>query len=246
MNNICSYVGAQVRYFRKLRGITLKELSKTIDKSISTISKYESGSIPIDIHTLQQVADALKVTLEQLIPSIHETRQTTSTRTTRPLDEKHFFNQSDVFYVYYNLNSNQKADSKGISVNVIEITRKPDGQDEVVFYNECTTPNTNYRNCIYVYKGNVRYHDFVVYFILENVFHKGSFDYICAKVPFNNINTTTGLYTGLSESIRNPSATKVIISTTPLELTDELASRLLISDKETIYDIKHKNSLVIK
>lgn len=244
MSNICIHVGNQIRYFRKLRGILLKEFSLLLNKSISTISKYENGFISVDIQTLEKIAHILGVTLEQLLPFATPT----VTREALPLDnKKNFFQQTDVFYMYYYLEPNNKSHAKGISVNVIEISRNENGlDDEVTLYNECTSPEVNYRNCLYVYHGKVRYYDFVVYFLLENAFHPGSFDYICAKVPFNNTGTTSGLYTGLSESIRNPCATKVLFSTVPLELTDELAFRLMISDKETIYGLKHNNSLIIR
>lgn len=68
MSNICIHVGNQIRYFRKLRGISLKEFSLLLNKSISTISKYENGSISVDIQTLEKIAHILGVTLEQLLP----------------------------------------------------------------------------------------------------------------------------------------------------------------------------------
>ena len=163
MSNICIHVGNQIRYFRKLRGISLKEFSLLLNKSISTISKYENESISVDIQTLEKIAHILGVTLEQLLPFATPT----ITREALPPDnKKNFFQQTDVFYMYYYLEPNNKSHAKGISVNVIEISRNENGlDDEVTLYNECTSPEVNYRNCLYVYHGKVRYYDFVVYFL---------------------------------------------------------------------------------
>lgn len=246
MKNICRHVGSQIRFFRKLRGFTLKEFAAQLNKSVSTLSKYESGDISIDIFTLSEIARTLEVTIEQLLPTDYIDTSDQADDSLFSLDNRHFFAQKDMFYMYYPFSSNRKAPNKGITVNVIEIKRNKDAPDEIYLYSDCEMPESNYRKSKYVYHGNVFYYDFVVYFLLENVYHAGCWDYICAKVPFKHTYTTTGLYTGLSESLRNPSVTKVIISTTLLEPTDELYRELDIADKDTFYDLKHRNSLIIR
>ena len=47
-------VGEKIRNFRKVRKLTLESLSETIHKSVSTLSKYEKGEIPIDVETLMR------------------------------------------------------------------------------------------------------------------------------------------------------------------------------------------------
>lgn len=67
MNEINTQIGNRIRNFRKMKKITLNELSAIIHKSKSTISKYEKGEISIDITTLYEIADALEIYIEQLI-----------------------------------------------------------------------------------------------------------------------------------------------------------------------------------
>lgn len=246
MNNICCHVGSQIRFFRKLRGFTLKDFAAQLNKSVSTISKYESGDISIDVITLSEVAAALEVTIEQLLPPNYIDTSIKSKDSIYSLDNRHFFAQKNIYYMYYSFTSSRKSQNKGITVSVIEIRRNRNAPDEAFLYSDCETPEVNYRKSKYVYHGNILYYDFVVYFFLENVYHESCWDYICAKVPFKHTDTTTGLYTGLSESLRNPGVTKVIISTTLLEPTEELLKELDITEKDTIYDLKHRNSLIIR
>ena len=54
-----------------------------------------------------------------------------------------------------------------------------------------------------------------------------------------------GLLSALSQSLRNPYATKVIFSLTPLEQNEKLKEWLRIADKESYSEIKRTNSLVV-
>lgn len=246
MNNISQHVGAQIRYFRKLRGYSLSDFASRINKSTSTLSKYESGSISIDIMTLSDVASALDVTLAQLLPPSYETKPLTERDANPNRYSKNFFSSQDIYYVYYYFPLERNSANKGLSISVIEITRKNDEPDEVYFYNECQEPNKNYKNCKYVFHGSMLCYDFIAYFMLENVFHVGCHDYICAKVPFTQSSTTTGLYVGISQSLRNPAATKVIVSKSLLNITDETLNELMLNNKEINYDLKKRNTLLIR
>ena len=64
---ISEEVGKRIHNFRKMRKMTLKEVSDRVCKSISTLSKYEKGEIAVDIETLYDLADALQVHVEQLL-----------------------------------------------------------------------------------------------------------------------------------------------------------------------------------
>lgn len=246
MQNICKHIGAQIRYYRKLRGYTLCEFASMINKSISTLSKYESGTISIDIVTLSEIADFLEVTIEQLLPLSRTNTPGAENGFGSALDSRHFFAHQDLYYMYFFFSPNRSSPNKGVTTNAIEIRRNENGPDEAYLYSECSEPETNYKRCKFVYHGTVLYYDFIVYFLLENVYHMGCHDYICAKVPFTHTNTTTGLYTGVSETLRNPAATKVIISKSLMNITDDVVKELTLNDKDTYYDFKRRNALVIR
>lgn len=142
MKNICRHVGSQIRFFRKLRGFTLKEFAAQLNKSVSTLSKYESGDISIDIFTLSEIARTLEVTIEQLLPTDYIDTSDQADDSLFSLDNRHFFAQKDIFYMYYSFSSNRKAPNKGITVNVIEIKRNKDAPDEIYLYNDCEMPES--------------------------------------------------------------------------------------------------------
>lgn len=77
--NITREVGSRIRYARKSRGMSMDELAQAIYKTRSAISKYENGQISVDIATLYDIANALKVTSMICCTAIHRilTRSTT-------------------------------------------------------------------------------------------------------------------------------------------------------------------------
>ena len=56
MSEISSYVGAQVRRYRKACGMTIQQLADQIHKSRATVCKYENGEIVLDVETLYAVS----------------------------------------------------------------------------------------------------------------------------------------------------------------------------------------------
>lgn len=68
-NDVSKYVGAQIRKFRKAKGMTQKELGFRIGVAHNTISGYESGSNEPDQNILFAIADVLGVSVNDLFPS---------------------------------------------------------------------------------------------------------------------------------------------------------------------------------
>ena len=56
-----------IKKYRKNRGLTIAQFSEMISKSSATVSKYENGTIAIDIDTLLDISDALEIDLINLI-----------------------------------------------------------------------------------------------------------------------------------------------------------------------------------
>ena len=66
MDTFSNHVGKRIKHFRKKQQMTIEELSDKICKSKSTVSKYESGQISIDVDTLSDIAKVLNVRVYQL------------------------------------------------------------------------------------------------------------------------------------------------------------------------------------
>ena len=67
LSNINIEIGKKIKNIRKSKNMTIQELANSINKSKSTVSKYENGDISIDIQTLYEISNALNVHVEQLL-----------------------------------------------------------------------------------------------------------------------------------------------------------------------------------
>ena len=61
MGSFSYHVGQRIKKYRKSRGYTIEQFSAMINKSKATVSKYENGTITIDVETLYDVARALDI-----------------------------------------------------------------------------------------------------------------------------------------------------------------------------------------
>ena len=86
MGSFSYHVGQRIKKYRKSRGYTIEQFSAMINKSKATLSKYENGTITIDIETLYDIAQALNIDLKCFIdyqpPVFHQ--------------EQHFWQQSSL------------------------------------------------------------------------------------------------------------------------------------------------------
>ena len=60
-------LGEKIRNYRISQGMTQSDLAIVVEKDISTISKIETNSANPSLQTLLQIAQALKVTVQDLI-----------------------------------------------------------------------------------------------------------------------------------------------------------------------------------
>jgi transcriptional regulator with XRE-family HTH domain len=74
--DIIKQIAQEIRRIRKSKGITLKELSEDTELSISFLSQIERGISSMTITSLKKIADALGVTMQDLV-SIEENQQFT-------------------------------------------------------------------------------------------------------------------------------------------------------------------------
>lgn len=92
---IKEHVGLRIHLYRKQQNLTLEQLAFLLDKSISTVSKYETGKISIDIETLYAISKILHVSIEQLI-DYHVDEK----RVAQDLATSGFFTQKKKYWMY--------------------------------------------------------------------------------------------------------------------------------------------------
>ena len=73
MSREISHIGKNLKKLRKQKGLSQDRLSKLADVSYNTVIKLESGGITNPtIETLQKIAKALKVSVDDLIKDNYE------------------------------------------------------------------------------------------------------------------------------------------------------------------------------
>lgn len=234
--NVASHVGSRIRLYRKQKGMTIEQLSSQLHVGNSTISKYENGKIAIDITTLFEIANILEVNINQLVDYHGEDRAKTS-----QVSLENFFKRNNVFYLYQ-----YWGRDKSVYVSAIELIPDPSSEDtdNAIMYYECNDPE-NYTNCTYLYNGKITYSDSFTHILFDNLYNTSDRVCITAKTPFAMQGSTTGIMTAISQSIRNPYAVKIIISSEPLPIDDNLIEKLIAYDKESINELKRSNAFVI-
>ncbi|WP_300416240.1 helix-turn-helix transcriptional regulator [uncultured Oscillibacter sp.] len=230
MSDICIEIGKRIRYFRQNRKMTLQELSAAVYKSRATVSKYESGTISMDIDTLYALADALHVRVEQLLYS-KEPMDAVPQREIRPA----FFQGLNRFYSYH-YDGRDHCVSKSvfdvfsqIGVNRYKIAMYMNYKDL-----------EHYQRAENIYWGYIEHFDALSIIELTHQDTPTEKASIQILASFLDAETKWGLWNGVSSRPLMPVAVKFLFSKKPLAVDAELNRRLKIS-KEDIRRMKYYN-----
>lgn len=157
MSEISQQIGSRIRTFRKNRNLTLEELSNHIHKAKSTISKYETGKIAVDVETLYEIADALGIHVEQLLWC--PPRRTAISASDSPA----FFSGASQFYSYvYDGRANQL-----IRCVLDVLSEVEEGQYKLMMYMNFRDYE-NYQKCENTYWGYMEHYDAITNIQLTN------------------------------------------------------------------------------
>ena len=158
MPDINTEIGKLIRGARKKRGMTLNELAEVICKSQSTVSKYEKGEITVDIATLYDIADALRVHVEQLLYVRPE-----RTELRAPGNNPAFFTDTSQFYSYL-----FDGRSNSLMRCVFDVLSKTDERKYKIMMYMNFEDFDNYKNCENTYWGYIEHYDAVTNIALTN------------------------------------------------------------------------------
>lgn len=215
-------IGSRIHFFRKLKGFTLDDLSAKINKHKSTLSKYESGQITVDIESLKEIADALEINITQIIESGDSTRLASL-----PLSPHNPFYNTPVIYLYY-----YDGRSSRVVNSVLCLSANQDGDEVRATLYMDVTDLKKYAECRYFYSGNMYPHDLVSFFALENqTIHIEKMSMLVIH-SFCDNSRFWGAFMGLSPQPFGPMCAKILFSKTiiPQDQLDTLG--LKISKKE--------------
>jgi len=234
--NISVLIGSRIKKNRKEKKMTIKELSSAINKSVSTVSKYERGAISIDVETLKDIAVALDTEISRLIDFPIKT-STIKQIPGNPLG-------TNTLYVYQ-----YDGRIKKLVRSLLQLC-EDDTKNEIVVTFYLNIPSFKEPNqCKYVYKGNMYCYDTIIHFLLSNPYNSSGRVTITTANPYwiEHRDSATrdfwGILSGTSFNPFGPFATKVLISKNVLDENSDLKDRLLLS-KEDFHKIKQYNLLI--
>ncbi|MBQ2879748.1 MAG: helix-turn-helix domain-containing protein [Anaerotignum sp.] len=233
MKEISIHVGQRIRLYRKMKGLTIETFAGMIGKSKATVSKYENGDISIDIETLFMIAEALEVSVNQLVDYAEETAEKKGDAAKVPLSRSRYY-----MYFYDGRRSR-------IARNIIEV--QDGGEENGVFEANMYAYLENFENyyqCKLLYHGIMRRYDTFVNFNFENQNNKVERAFLYAINSFSHSGRMAGLYCGLSTQPILPACFKFVLSPEILEENEELKAELTVS-KEDIKVLKKMNMFVV-
>lgn len=234
MPDINTEIGKLIRGARKKRGMTLNELAEVICKSQSTVSKYEKGEITVDIATLYDIADALRVHVEQLLYVRPE-----RTELRAPGNNPAFFTDTSQFYSYL-----FDGRSNSLMRCVFDVLSKTDERKYKIMMYMNFKDFDNYKNCENTYWGYIEHYDAVTNIALTNQdmpMEKASAQILASYLDSDK---KWGLFNGFSSRPMMPIAAKMLFSKKKLKEDEELIRSLKIS-KDDIRLMKLYNMMAV-
>lgn len=226
MNEINKYIGEKVRMYRKIRGLTLQQLADMIHKSRASVSKYETGEITLDIETLFEISQALRISLNQLTNYQPPAKDSAWGPKAGTLEKSPFFQAKRLYFYFYD--GRYKRMKDGI-IDIYEQHDKP-GNYEASLSISAVTPAG--RSSEIYYTGKVVYSDMLIRFSFVNQCNTLEEDLLYIFNPLEIRDSTVGLLCGISSADLMPCAFKCLVSLTPKEHTEDLQQQLLISKQD--------------
>lgn len=234
MGQISREIGLRIRNFRKSRHMTLDQLSNLVCKNKSTLSKYETGEIVLDIETIYEIARALGIHVEQLL---YCTPDRVSIQPSGPRPA--FFSGLSQFYSYY-----YDGRINRIIPCVFDVLlQSEDSRYKIMMYANFQD-YASYQNSETTYWGYMEHYDAITNVILTNQDSPMEKAHGQILATYMNSDTKWGLFTGLSARPMMPVALKMLFSKKRLS-EDEALLQMLKITKEDIRLMKLYNMMTV-
>ena len=214
MISVNQHVGSRIRLYRQMKRFTLAELAEKIHKSKATLSKYETGDIAVDVETLFEIAEALRVRPIQLLDYDTEADKKDSVPDS-------FFPEKRIYLYFFD------GRKRKVRCSLLDISREGTPASASLYYDvkDLSQPES----CRNLYFGTVEFFDTVTQFSLDSQSSRVEKLPLCAANPFDRSGQVLGMLTGLSRYPMLPVSIKCILSDTPLQDNETLRESLILS-----------------
>lgn len=210
-------IGENIRLYRKLQHFTQQNLADRLHKSLACISKYEKGTVSLDVFTLNEIAEVLGIPIQFLLPKNNEPESREQAVQQLPA----FFREPPV-YAYCVRSDRNEIVSLAIDAQPAPL--------QTTIYCDLRDP-TDYKSCRYIMFGSTTCSDVTVQIFCSNPLLNGDFLFIgcsrhalnCGKhICFNSTLSPTYTYR----------ASKIYLSKTPVQNPITLLPVLSVSREE--------------
>lgn len=228
MENRIKRVGERIRFYRKQQKMTLETLAAKMNKSKATISKYENGTIIMDIETLYEFADVFCIPIYCLIDDIRK----------ESVNGGHMPFTSSTLYFYIFKGSGNRE----ITESYLSLAKKDDDWQITLYYGGI--PDSLNKSCL-VYIGKGFGTDTTFSFIVTNYQNNLDQMYFTASLPYINWNGyLAGFWVGLTFEGVTPICMKAVISENRMEDREALRKLLTVTTDELNYFKKRDKFLL--
>ncbi len=229
--NIDEIIGNNLKKYRTACNMTLKELSKRLNKSISTISKYEKGCISLDMPTFLELSHIFNVPPALLLGGAADITSEGNT----------YSSSTDTLYMY-TYDSQKRLMIQSIIERCPAINQN--GVYQARLFNEVKDVKKP-GECGGLYTGEYISEGFIGTYLLRNQITKQERVMISCVNNLVNPGQQLGLVSGLSNYTMLPVTFKTVISNTKITDKESLMDLLLFS-KEDFKLMKKTHSLTVQ
>ncbi len=244
--SITAHVGMRIKRMRKSRGLTLEELSNLIHKSKATVSKYESGTIALDIETLFEISEVLQVDIGAFLDYKPKKEKENF------LPENFYFDKPEIFMYYYDGRVKKIVRSLIIIGNPAAYEDADSDKQRVQTVSEFPVkmyqgvPSFDDREKYqHFFTGMMKPYDTITHISLTNRINSTEKMYICVLNPMHANSQAVGMMSGIASSpFFAPIGVKVLISKEPLD-ENEAFKNVLVLNKEENRNFRYYNMMII-
>lgn len=234
MGSFSLHVGQRIKKYRKSRGYTIEQFSAIINKSKATLSKYENGTITIDIETLYDIAKALDIDLKCFLDY-----QPPAVPSEVLLPKSFYFNQPRAYMYYYDGRVRQLIRSLLCFSN----SASGDSIDVMLYLGVASFDEPD--RCQHLFTGEMKPYDTITHMVMNNQINEAEKMYICMLNPMQTRTPAIGLLSGIgSTPFFAPIALKTLISKEPLEENEKLLNTVKL-DKDDYHLLRYYNMMVV-
>lgn len=224
-------VGEKIRFYRKQQRLSLEALAKLIHKSKGTLSKYESGSITIDIVTLFEIHKVLSVNTD-----IHDFFPPGKGYNSRIMGT--FFDKSKDIYMYH-------LKDRTVHTSIIKFCQDSQTQTlkAVLYYILARPDDLGSSSC--VYQGTLNSSYTMATFLLSNQFNPFESAMITLTASLKRQDYYLGFLTGINFDNLKPSVLKVAVTQNPVAHPAQALKKYLVFSRQDAQTLKTKSYLTI-